>query len=164
MVFSFTHKEVAVLNNVLKSFKFCFRGRPVAFVEPTFSHEKRKMEADRHYSAYIQHYRGFVEAEYAKSGAPEPFDGTIALKLTTFHKLRQDADRLKKRMAQVDELRPWTSPDLLNLERALYDASEGIVFKDKSQIVHVDKDKRYALHDDDLRIEAVFYKWPGRPG
>jgi len=147
----------------LKSFKLCFRERPIAFVEPTFSNEKRKMEPDRHYVAYLQKFREFVEASYAKSNNTGPYEGSIGLKMTTFHKMRNDADGRKKRAVATDEIRPWTGPDLLNLERALYDACEGIVFNDKAQIVKVHKDKRYTNHDD-LRTEAVFYKWPGRPG
>lgn len=50
----------------------------------------------------------------------------------------------KQQQALAGKIRPTTKPDIDNIEKAVYDAINGVVWKDDVQVVDVVKKKRYA--------------------
>ncbi|KAA9151000.1 RusA family crossover junction endodeoxyribonuclease [Delftia sp. BR1] len=50
----------------------------------------------------------------------------------------------KQQQALAGEILPMTKPDIDNIEKAIYDAINGVVWKDDVQVVDVVKTKRYA--------------------
>ncbi|PJO37598.1 RusA family crossover junction endodeoxyribonuclease [Delftia acidovorans] len=52
--------------------------------------------------------------------------------------------RKKQQQALAGAIRPTTKPDIDNIEKAVYDAINGVVWKDDVQVVDVVKTKRYA--------------------
>ena len=66
---------------------------------------------------------------------PAPVDGALAMRVTFFLRRPQS---LPKR-----EQHPVKRPDLSNLLKAVEDALQGVVYRDDSQIIRLDVEKRY---------------------
>ena len=53
--------------------------------------------------------------------------------------------KVKRYLAESGKLRPLTRPDMDNYEKTVYDAINGVVFVDDSQIIKVDAEKFYSI-------------------
>jgi Holliday junction resolvase RusA-like endonuclease len=65
----------------------------------------------------------------------------------------------KQRQALLGELRPVTKPDIDNVEKAVFDGCNGVVWRDDVQVVDVRKSKRYG--DKPMITVVISYALPG---
>lgn len=77
---------------------------------------------------------------------------TCAIKvLVIFYMARPKSPKTPKSKAWKDF--PTGTPDLDNLQKAIFDALNGIVWQDDAQVVHVTAQKIYCEHEESPRIE-----------
>lgn len=102
---------------------------------------------------FISHYTPKETADFEKrvkalARAVWPYDTPserpIELQLTVYIEIPQSWPGWKVRAAERAELVPTGKPDLDNLEKAIADAMNGVVYKDDAQIISSDKVKMYA--------------------
>ena len=85
-----------------------------------------------------------IAAGRAMSGRA-PIDGAVAVSLSIYVTPPASWSQKKQRAALSGEIYPTTKPDIDNVEKAVFDAMNEIVWKDDKQVVDVDKKKRYAI-------------------
>lgn len=73
----------------------------------------------------------------------EPLTGPLALELVAFMPIAASWHWTKRQAARDGEIYPTSRPDLDNIEKAITDALNGVVYADDSQIVQVTKAKAY---------------------
>lgn len=90
-------------------------------------------------------YEGLVahSAQVAMNGRP-PISGPIAVELDIRISIPASWSGKRKGMAQRGEIAATKKPDIDNVEKAIFDGLNGVVWKDDVQAVHVSKRKRYA--------------------
>jgi Holliday junction resolvase RusA-like endonuclease len=90
-------------------------------------------------------YEGLVgyTAAQAMAGAPL-IEGPVQVTLRIDCDIPASWSRIKQWRAREGHIRPTTKPDIDNAIKALFDAMNGVVFKDDVQVVAVSVVKRYA--------------------
>jgi Holliday junction resolvase RusA-like endonuclease len=90
-------------------------------------------------------YEGLVahSAQVAMNGRPL-ISGPIAVELDIRISIPASWSGKRKGMAQRGEIAATKKPDIDNVEKAIFDGLNGVVWKDDVQAVHVSKRKRYA--------------------
>lgn len=90
-------------------------------------------------------YEGLVahSAKVAMDGRPLIF-GPVAVDLDIRVSIPDSWSGKRKGMAQRGELAATKKPDIDNVEKAIFDGLNGVVWKDDVQAVQVTKRKRYA--------------------
>lgn len=89
-------------------------------------------------------YEGLVKlaAHQAMAGAPMLLEA-VAVTLDIAVQVPASWSQKKQRAALAGEVYPTTKPDIDNVEKAVFDALNGTVWKDDVQVVNVSKRKRY---------------------
>jgi len=89
-------------------------------------------------------YEGMIRTlgMQATAGA-KPSEQPIALTLTIVMPITASWPAWKRELAQSGELLPTTKPDADNVEKAVKDALNGVVWRDDAQVVSCDKNKFY---------------------
>src|ERR1044071_1724313 len=82
-------------------------------------------------------WRQLVMSEAQKHAPAQPFDGPVELGLVFWLPVPKSAPK-RRRLHHVKK------PDLSKLTRAVEDALKGVMFRDDSQIVRLEVEKRYA--------------------
>ena len=77
-------------------------------------------------------------------------DALLEIKITEYRKMPKSWNKLKKQVALKVQQYPLTRPDLDNIIKIVLDAFTGYLWKDDSQVVHIEAWKRYS---DDPRLE-----------
>lgn len=81
-------------------------------------------------------------ASQAMAGRPL-LDGAVRVTLHIACQIPASWSQKKQASAAAGGVMPTTKPDVDNVEKAIFDAMNGIVWKDDVQVVSVVKDKRY---------------------
>jgi Holliday junction resolvase RusA-like endonuclease len=122
----------------MTDYEFFIPGQPVAKGRPRFnSFQKRAYTPDKT-ANYERRVRSIIQAMLLQAGRREPYQGSVGITFT-FYMARPNSHTKKQRLA-YDHL---TRPDLDNLEKAIMDAMNGIVYKDDSQVCRKKSEKRY---------------------
>jgi len=123
--------------------RFVVPGAPVAKGRPRIG--KVGNHARMFTPAKTVNYEGLVahEGHVAMAGRPLIL-GAVSMVLDV--RLQVPASWSKRKQAQALDgtLHPATRPDLDNIEKAISDGLNGVVWKDDAQVVEVRKCKRYA--------------------
>lgn len=89
-------------------------------------------------------YEGIIAtAGAAAMNGAAPMTGPLTLEFIAVLPVPQSWPNWKREAALRGEVLPTTKPDIDNLEKALLDGFNEIVWKDDVQVVRVVKDKRY---------------------
>jgi Holliday junction resolvase RusA-like endonuclease len=91
-------------------------------------------------------YEGLVAhaAHVAMAGAPL-ITGPVSVSIAIACQIPASWSGKKQREAAAGKHYPTTKPDIDNVEKAIFDAINNVVWKDDVQVVNVVKSKRYAL-------------------
>lgn len=84
--------------------------------------------------AKTKNYEKIIKAELM-AHRPEILGGACHLDMTFVRSIPKKWNKKKKQQAIDHEIRPVTTPDLDNYEKAVMDAANGVLYKDDSQIV-----------------------------
>lgn len=90
------------------------------------------------YEGLVAHAAGVV-----MNGRPL-LDGPVQVQMTIHCQVPASWSKKKQQQALSGEVFPTTKPDIDNIEKAVYDAINGVVWKDDVQVVDVVKRKRYS--------------------
>lgn len=89
-------------------------------------------------------YEGLVahSAKVAMAGAPL-IDGPASVRLEIVCQVPASWSQKKRSAALAGSVYPTTKPDIDNVEKAIFDGLNGVVWRDDVQVVEVAKRKRY---------------------
>lgn len=92
-------------------------------------------------------YEGLVSwtAQAAMAGRAL-FEGPVRVNLFICCQIPASWSKKKQAQARNHEIHPTTKPDIDNVEKAIFDAINSVVWKDDVQVVDVVKSKRYGDH------------------
>lgn len=90
------------------------------------------------YEGLVAHAASFVMAGRAL------LEGAMDVRLVINCQVPASWSQKKQKEALAGIIRPTTKPDIDNIEKAIYDAINGVVWKDDVQVVDVVKTKRYS--------------------
>ena len=99
------------------------------------------------YRAYLKAVREQV-AYYARANGLHPLTGQIETQLTFYRRAPKSMTKADQYAASYGALRPTTKPDIDNLQKAVLDACNGILWHDDAQIVRSVCEKRYIVGKD----------------
>lgn len=90
-------------------------------------------------------YEGLIAhaAQIAMAGRPM-LEGAVVVEMFIACQVPASWSLKKQRMALAGEVFPTTKPDVDNVEKAVFDGLNGVLWKDDVQVVDVVKSKRYA--------------------
>lgn len=89
-------------------------------------------------------YEGLVAHEaHLAMGGLSLFEGACAVVLDIVCQVPASWSNRKQADALAGRIHPTTKPDIDNVEKAIFDACNGVVWKDDVQVVRVTKGKRY---------------------
>ena len=127
---------------------FVIPGKPVPKGRPRSSrqHDASGAEFVRTYTPkrtarYEREVRLFARAAF---GSTPPLAEAVHIDLVVYLPIAKSWTKAKQRAAREGKLYPITKPDLDNIEKAVTDGCNGIVYEDDAQIVEVVKAKRYS--------------------
>lgn len=107
----------------------CIRGGRVATYTPTKTANYESLVA--------------LTAQAAMRGLA-PIDGPCIVEMEILVAVPASWSAKKSAAALAGTIRPTNKPDIDNVEKAIFDGINGIVWRDDSQVVEVRKRKRYA--------------------
>lgn len=120
----------------------------ISFVIPGAAVGKARARVTRHGTytpkktrQYEHEVRLFARAAF---GMAPPLAEAIHLDLVVYLPIAKSWTKRKQQAAREGTLYPTVKPDLDNLEKAITDGCNGIVYADDAQIVEVYKAKRYS--------------------
>jgi Holliday junction resolvase RusA-like endonuclease len=89
-------------------------------------------------------YEGLVahSAKVAMAGAPL-IDGPASVRMEIVCQIPASWSQKKRRAAIAGKVHPTTKPDIDNVEKAIFDGLNGVVWRDDVQVVEVAKRKCY---------------------
>lgn len=89
-------------------------------------------------------YEGLVahSAKVAMAGAPL-IDGPASVRMEIVCQIPASWSQKKRSAAIAGQVHPTTKPDIDNVEKAIFDGLNGVVWRDDVQVVEVAKRKRY---------------------
>lgn len=89
-------------------------------------------------------YEGLIAhvAQAAMGGRPL-LEGAVAVRIDIRCAVPASWSKRKQQQALAGEVWPTTKPDIDNVEKALFDGLNGVVWRDDVQVVRVEKRKRY---------------------
>lgn len=82
----------------------------------------------------------------SEMGSRAPMEGPLMLNFRAIYVIPKSWPKQKQMDALLGRIRPTSKPDIDNVQKLLCDAMNGIVYRDDSQIVHVECDKRYGAN------------------
>lgn len=124
----------------------------IQFHVPGAPQGKGRARAYRMRSGAIGHYTPDKTRSYERTirllarqavGARKPIDGPVSLTLQIVMPIPASWPAWKRDLAQSGQLAPTTKPDADNIEKAVKDALNGVVYRDDAQVVAADKIKCY---------------------
>lgn len=98
-----------------------------------------------------------LSAQQAMAGRPL-FSGAVEVAMLICCQIPASWSGRKQQLAREGAIRPTTKPDIDNVEKAIFDGINGVVWKDDVQVVDVRKRKIYA---DTPRVVVTI--WPADP-
>lgn len=91
-------------------------------------------------------YEGLIAHAAAQAMGGRPlFEGPCAVWLDIVCQVPASWSAKKELQALANDIRPTTKPDIDNVEKAVFDGCNGVVWKDDVQVVDVRKGKRYGV-------------------
>jgi Holliday junction resolvase RusA-like endonuclease len=91
-------------------------------------------------------YESLVGYSAAQAMAGQPLlEGAVSVRLRIEVQIPASWSKVKQQRALAGSEHPTTKPDIDNVEKAVFDGMNGVVWKDDVQVVDVAKSKRYGL-------------------
>lgn len=84
-----------------------------------------------------------------------PLDGAVHLTVRIYRQIPKSWSLKKQRAAALGEIFPTAKPDTSNIIKAIEDGSNGILWKDDSQIVDTISSKRYGTPRAEVEVRAL---------
>lgn len=104
-------------------------------------------------------------AAHQAMGGGLPLFGPVRVRLDIRLQIPASWSGVKQRRAAAGGELPTTKPDIDNVEKAIFDACNGILWRDDVQVVEVTKRKRYSLQPGvSVEAEAVDLRESERQG
>lgn len=99
------------------------------------------------------HYENLIKLMYAEKYGDDPmFDGEVSAVLTAWFPIPKNMPKYKKRLVEVDEVRPTKKPDSDNIAKCILDALNGIAYHDDSAVTELRVYKKYTLHQPCVQV------------
>ena len=132
-------------------------GGHVRFTIPVRPKPKQRPQHGRGYTYTPKETREYEQMVgiYARMAIKQPLEGAIRVKVDFYLPIPKSWPEGKKRLAEAGDIRPASKPDLDNLEKALFDGINGIVWIDDAQVVEVHKAEWYGDPRTDVEISEV---------
>lgn len=102
-------------------------------------------------------YKKFIAWE-AKQQVGDPIQSAVSVKLGFIYPIPESWSSKKKHRALKQELLPQVKPDIDNVIKGVFDALNGIAWKDDNLVVNVEAYKRYG---DTARIDIEIQEVAG---
>ena len=120
-------------------------GGHVRFTIPVGPKPKQRPQHGRGYTYTPKETREYEQLVgiYARMAIKGPLEGAISVKVDFYMPIPKSWTKGKKQLAELGKIRPASKPDLDNLEKALFDGMNGIVWIDDAQVVEVHKAEWY---------------------
>lgn len=102
-------------------------------------------------------YEGFVAwcARQKMAGVP-PFQDAIRVEVEVYFPIPASYSKKKAEQAEQGAIKHTKKPDADNIIKGIFDALNGIVFRDDSQVVHATVSKAYSHHPRaEITVEVV---------
>ena len=129
-------------------------GTPVGKGRPKFARRGNFVQA--YTPAKTKTYeQQIADAARAAMGDKLQTSEPVQVNLNVFVPIPASWSKTKRELAQKGVVYPTTKPDIDNVAKAVFDAMNGIVFRDDKQIVNQLVTKRYS---DNQRIDARVYE------
>lgn len=125
----------------MDSIRFTVAGAPQGKGRPRFSRATGHAytpEKTRSYEGVIRY------AAQQAMGDAAPFDGPVTLEISAFFDVPRSWSRKRRASALDGRVSPTSRPDLTNIEKAVEDAINTVVFRDDAQIVAKHSTKSFA--------------------
>lgn len=98
-------------------------------------------------------YENLVKLMYREKYHNKMLEGALMGMVTCYFPVPKSMPKYKRKLVESGQLHPTKKPDCDNLAKAVFDALNGIAYKDDSQIVHMICTKVYTL--DEPRVEVT---------
>lgn len=123
--------------------KFTVPGAPIGKGRPRVTTRGGKF-ATMYTPEKTVNYEGLVahSAKVAMAGMPL-MDGPASVRLDIVCQVPASWSQKKRAQALAGQVYPTTKPDIDNVEKAIFDGLNGVVWRDDVQVVDVAKRKRY---------------------
>lgn len=124
--------------------KFTVPGAPVGKGRPRVTTRGGKF-ASMYTPEKTANYEGLVAHSGMMAMAGSPLlEGPVAVVLNIRCQIPASWSQRKQLQAQNGEIQPTTKPDIDNVEKAIFDGINGVVWRDDVQVVEVTKRKVYS--------------------
>lgn len=98
-------------------------------------------------------YEAMIQVEWLLTHGKR-MDGPLAVRIIAYQALPKRASKLLRAAAERGEIWPIRKPDIDNVIKIALDALNGYAYKDDTQIVRIDAEKRYTQYDES-RLEIT---------
>lgn len=103
--------------------------------------------------AQTRKYQAYVRACVMEQGRPkEPLMGVLRVDTVEYRAMPKAFGKEKRARAMRGDIRPGKRPDMDNIEKTIWDALTGLVWKDDAQVVDGTRSKFYS---DAPRVEVI---------
>lgn len=92
---------------------------------------------------------------HARRGFIQPLRGSIYLTVHFYCRVPKSWPEVKKRGAEMGEIRPAVKPDIDNLGKAVLDGLNGIAYEDDKQVVELELKKFYGEPRTEIFVEEL---------
>ena len=90
-------------------------------------------------------YKRHVQACVLEQGKPKkPLEGVLRVNTVEYRAIPKSMSKTRRMKAMRGDIRPGKRPDMDNIEKAIWDALTGLVWKDDAQVVDGTRCKFYS--------------------
>lgn len=118
-----------------------------------------------HYTpARTRTYEGMIRTQAIEAmGSVKPFEGPVLLTLRAVYPVPKSWPKWKKGLVEAGQILPTVKPDIDNVEKAVKDALNGVVWKDDCQVCAVVKHKLYPESDEAPHVRIAISQIEAAP-
>lgn len=103
----------------------------------------------------VTYEKKVADAAKTAMAGQTPLDGAVHLTVRIFKEIPKSWSMKKQRAAALGEIFPTSKPDCSNIIKAIEDGSNGILWRDDSQIVDTVSSKRYGTPRAEVEVRAL---------
>ena len=136
---------------------------PITFTIPGEAVAKGRAKATR-MGGFIKMYTPKKTVDYEKRVAEaaktamaglNPLEGAVHLTVRIYRQIPKSWSQKKQRAAALGEIFPTAKPDTSNILKAIEDGSNGILWRDDSQVVDTVASKRYGTARAEIEVRVL---------
>ena len=103
----------------------------------------------------VDYEKQVAEAAKAAMAGLNPIEGAVHLTVRIYRQIPKSWSLKKQRAAALGEIFPTAKPDTSNIIKAIEDGSNGILWRDDSQVVDTVASKRYGTPRAEIEVRAL---------